>query len=596
MSRAEQQGTRSDYLLRNLCDERLTDDEAQELAELLATSDSVRRRYVEAMQLCVELANWSEAAGPVSLPYPAAKETSKRPRRAPGNAFNKASAPLRRVSWLRPWLSWGAAAATLVAVSLFGWNRLGHDDSGIAHRDGAAALERQKPSRPEKFVAHVVEITPDARWDDDLRPREFLMRLREGDKLHLLSGLAQLEFYSGARIILQGPSEFTPTGPARGTLESGRLTGKVDGGKFQLITPTAKVVDLGTEFGVTVRPSSDTDVCVFDGEVEVHPGSNHRERHDSVTEAYNLTQGMSVRVAATGQVSDGMDAGVEYDVYTRSFPSQATLNPDELDLVDIVCGGNGQGMRLAAAIDPLTGQLDRRPWKNPESPGTRKGDGLFHPAIWHPFIDGTFVPNKLGQPLQVDTQRGTIRLPAAGGDYTWGPVWARRAVTEESQFDRSADSWGAKTFPVITERLTRCRLGGIGIHASVGITFDLKEIGKELPGSFHQLTATLANLENSQEHNPEWASANSAPAADFRVFVDGQPRYEKRNFARNVEGELFEVPLSSKDRFLTFVTTDAGDSNKYDHIVVIDPVLGVRDASRAGLSNATKPEKVKNEN
>ena len=139
----------------------------------------------------------------------------------------------------------------------------------------------------------------------------------------------------------------------------------MDGGKFQLITPTAKVIDLGTEFGVTVGPSSDTDVCVFDGEVEVHPGSDHHEKRHADAEAYNLTQGMSVRVAATGEVSDGMEAGVDYDVYTRSFPSPTKLNPDELDLVDIVCGGNGQGMRLAAAIDPLTGQLDRRPWNKP---------------------------------------------------------------------------------------------------------------------------------------------------------------------------------------------------------------------------------------
>jgi len=617
MSRAEQQESRSSYLLRNLCDDRLTDDEAVELAELLATSDSVRRRYVEMMQVCVELANWSEASGPISIPHPAAakrvdmaaaladtnkkatsKDAVKRQRRTAGAE----SVSARRFGWIPPWLAWGAAAAMLVAVSLFGWNYFGNGKAAgpvvaassaeKSSSEIAVQAESQKSSRPEKFVAHVVEITDDARWDNELRPREFLMRLREGEKLHLLSGLAQLEFYSGARIILQGPSEFTPTGPTGGRLESGRLTGKVEGGKFHLITPTAKVIDLGTEFGVTVGPKSDTDVCVFVGEVEVQPGSDHHENHDTDAEAYNLTQGMSVRVEATGKVSDGMDAGVDYDVYNRSFPSQAKLNPDELDLVDIICGGNGQGMRLAAAIDPLTGQLDRRPWNNPLSPGTRKGDGLFHLAVWHPFIDGTFVPNKRGEPMQADSRRGTITLPKEGGDYTWGPIWARRAVTDATQFDRSADSWGAKTFPVITERLTRCRLGGIGIHASVGITFDLKAIGKELKGSINELKATLANLENSKEHNPEWARANPAPAADFRVFVDGQLRYEKLKFARNVEGEVFEVPLSSKDRFLTFVTTDAGDSNKYDHIVVIDPVLGIRDAKQTGFSQASSAAKV----
>src|SRR5690242_21401648 len=35
-------------------------------------------------------------------------------------------------------------------------------------------------------------------------------------------------------------------------------------------------------------------------------------------------------------------AGVDYDVYTRSFPQPKATNPDELDLVDIVCGGNGR--------------------------------------------------------------------------------------------------------------------------------------------------------------------------------------------------------------------------------------------------------------
>ena len=304
----------------------------------------------------------------------------------------------------------------------------------------AAELEKCVPSA--SFVARVVEVTADAKWDEDLNPREFLMRLRAGDKLHLLAGMAHLEFYSGARIILQGPTEFTPTGSAKGTLESGRLTGKVNDGKFQLTTPSAKVVDLGTEFGVSVGPTSDTDVCVFDGEVQVRPGLDGSKDVISATEPFHLTQGMSVRVAATGKVSDGMDAGVDYDIYTRSFPLAKSLNPDKLDLVDIVCGGNGQGMRLAAAIDPLTGQWDRRPWNNSLGPGTRHGDRLFHRAEWHPFIDGTFVPNQFGEPVQVDTLGGTVVVPKDRGHYTWGPIWARRAVKDSTVWDRSADSWG----------------------------------------------------------------------------------------------------------------------------------------------------------
>lgn len=615
MSRAEQLESRISHLLRLLCDERLNDDEAAELGQLLSTSDSARRRYVEALQLCNELADWSQATGAVSIPYPVAakgingeaawRKAPAAERAKSGSEVgrkarhpNRESFSARRRIWFQPWFRWGAAAALLLIACVCGWSYFHHQIvSGPAESVVAAgAMGSDREARrdksvqhPSKFVARVVEITSDAKWDQKLHPREFLMRLREGDELHLLSGLAHLEFYSGARIILQGPSKFMPTGPAGGKLESGRLTGKVDHGKFQLITPTAKVIDLGTEFGVTVGPSTDTDVCVFDGEVEVRPGSGESRRGRLSSESYNLTQGMSVRVAATGKVSDGMYAGVDYDVYNRSFPTPTDSNPGELDLVDIVCGGNGQGMRLAAAIDPLTGQWDRRPWSTALGPGTRKGDGAFHQADWHPFIDGTFVPHKSGEPVQVNTLGGTIQLPQNNGDYTWGPIWARRAVKDSTQFDRAADSWGAKTYPVITERLSHCRLGGIGIHASVGITFDLKAIGKEHPGRITRLKAVLANLENSKEHNPEWANSNPSPSADYRVFVDGKLRYERLNFARNLEGVPFDVELSPHDRFLTFVTNDAGNTNRYDHIVVIDPVLQIRNVDQPQPARTAVP-------
>ena len=541
MSRAEQQETRATYLLGLLCDERLRDEEAVELAELLATSDAARRRYVETVQLCVDLADWSQPAGVVPISHSAVdvavnghvRKKSVTPVRPPETTsrmprfFGKEALLSPRRSWLQSWLQWGAAAAVLLIVSMWGWSHFNQGSmpltpsqslTDVAASGDAETAELEKCVPSASFVARVVEVTADAKWDEDLNPREFLMRLRAGDKLHLLAGMAHLEFYSGARIILQGPTEFTPTGSAKGTLESGRLTGKVNDGKFQLTTPSAKVVDLGTEFGVSVGPTSDTDVCVFDGEVQVRPGLDGSKDNTSATEPFHLTQGMSVRVAATGKVSDGMDAGVDYDIYTRSFPLAKSLNPDKLDLVDIVCGGNGQGMRLAAAIDPLTGQWDRRPWNNSLGPGTRHGDRLFHRAEWHPFIDGTFVPNQFGEPVQVDTLGGTVVVPKDRGHYTWGPIWARRAVKDSTVWDRSADSWGAKTYPVITERLTRSRLGGIGIHASVGITFDLKAIGKRASLSdqtLHRCAGQFRKLKRTQSGVGEQQSGSLRRFADF---------------------------------------------------------------------------------
>src|SRR5262249_6015714 len=69
MSRAEQQDDRVGYLLRLLCDDKLDGEEATELAELLATSESAQRRYIEHVQLCTDLADWSSATVPISIPY-----------------------------------------------------------------------------------------------------------------------------------------------------------------------------------------------------------------------------------------------------------------------------------------------------------------------------------------------------------------------------------------------------------------------------------------------------------------------------------------------------------------------------------------------
>src|SRR5690242_18208395 len=74
MSRAEQTDGRLSALLRLLCDEKLSEDDSAELAQLLATSEVARQRYVETMQLCNDLADWSQAADAVSILYPIAEK------------------------------------------------------------------------------------------------------------------------------------------------------------------------------------------------------------------------------------------------------------------------------------------------------------------------------------------------------------------------------------------------------------------------------------------------------------------------------------------------------------------------------------------
>ena len=88
--------------------------------------------------------------------------------------------------------------------------------------------------------------------------------------LKLKSGLAQIEFYQGARVLIEGPATIELISSGEALCSSGRLIAHVpeQAKGFGIRTPQGKVVDLGTEFAIAVD-ASDTEVHVFKGKVEV---------------------------------------------------------------------------------------------------------------------------------------------------------------------------------------------------------------------------------------------------------------------------------------------------------------------------------------
>lgn len=99
-------------------------------------------------------------------------------------------------------------------------------------------------------------------------------RLREGQSLDLTDGYAEIVFDSGARVILRSPSRFTLESPSSGRLDVGSLTSYVPRAAigFKINTPSATVVDLGTEFGVEASVLGESHVSVFAGAVELIAG------------------------------------------------------------------------------------------------------------------------------------------------------------------------------------------------------------------------------------------------------------------------------------------------------------------------------------
>ncbi len=86
--------------------------------------------------------------------------------------------------------------------------------------------------------------------------------------LRLKSGLAQIVFYSGARLVIEGPAELQLISPGEVICQSGRLIAEVPppARGFQLRTPHLSVREHGTVFGVNVG-RRETELHAFKGQV-----------------------------------------------------------------------------------------------------------------------------------------------------------------------------------------------------------------------------------------------------------------------------------------------------------------------------------------
>lgn len=151
------------------------------------------------------------------------------------------------------------------------------------------------PAHPGASVARESEGNRDARDLRDFRTKGFgevaviaesidavwegLPLLRSGSplsaqRLKLVRGVAQLEFVSGANVIVEAPADFEIESPMSLSCTAGKFRTHVPQQAigFVMHTPEQRVVDLGTEFAVEVG-SGWTQVHVLDGEIRLEDPS-----------------------------------------------------------------------------------------------------------------------------------------------------------------------------------------------------------------------------------------------------------------------------------------------------------------------------------
>ena len=295
---------RLDDLIQASCDDLLDDESFRELEQRLLADPEARRRFALAHRVQSEIRFVIRSRH--------ASETLLGRILTADGASEQPPQPVRRRPFVRFSHSWSVAkwAAAALIVLAVGWGLLATARPRSGRPPIATATERAN-------VAWLVNAQ-DCQWAQD--ESEMPGRdMSSGKLLRLRVGLAEIEFDQGARVLLEGPAVLELLTGNSARLLSGKMTAHVPSQAtgFTMLSPTGKVIDLGTEFGLTVDDLGNTTVKVFSGEVQASPLTPHGAAAPVLT----LFQDQVALIAARSVEIENPTAPGEGAVRDSSAPS-----------------------------------------------------------------------------------------------------------------------------------------------------------------------------------------------------------------------------------------------------------------------------------
>ncbi len=240
------------------------------------------------------------------------------------------------------------------------------------------------------------------------------MELAEGQRLTLRRGLVEIEFTGGARAILEAPTAFEVRRDNAGFLQMGRLAANVppQAHGFAVETPLVTVVDLGTDFGVSVAADGTAETHVFAGQIEV---TTKTMPENPISLTKRLRVGQAARICMTDapqQVARIEPISASSDEFVRYFPvglaKESALQPHEKELAKrlIASVGRRGGMTdNRAPIGPFDGETD--PLPSGES-GLRLGSPYYSDRVYpvetidEPLVGAEYVRTFNGDKKSAD--------------------------------------------------------------------------------------------------------------------------------------------------------------------------------------------------
>ncbi len=430
-------------------------------------------------------------------------------------------------------------------------------------------------------IVATLHETIDEQWE--IPPAD--PHLRRG-WMHLNQGYARLVFKQGAQALVQAPCRFRLISPNRMFLETGTVTARVPAEAigFTIETPSSTFEDFGTEFGVIVNATSDSEIHVFDGEVGVCSSVRNQQQR-----AHRLTEGQSAVTDLKGGVYiNQAHYGQHQFLRELPDPNQATIPGKCLCLADLVGSGNGFGTgqygpddsSAIGSINPITGRPDDpsrplAPWKPDNLPDPKderydyyhylcSNDYIRVPKL--PYIDGVFVPNGQIGPAVVSSAGHIFReCPPTDGLAKWNITNGWRYRNREDKRDNNTQLAQAV---------------GLSLSANIGITFDLVAISDSMPGTRIQAFESRAGIPICRDEK--------RAEVDLWVLIDGEVRFVKED-VRYPHMYRIEIPIQAGDQFLTLVVTDSQTPKPASHFSNMDWSFWEAPTLKLGPARSNQP-------
>jgi len=219
-----------------LADQRLTDSQRVRLNAVLAASDEARRFYVRFAGMNASLCGY------------AAELQSEEP------APQKPKLIRHPLAW---WAGIGAIAASVALVFALREKAPLDEPASIAWLTGAKDAQWSGPNGPQPGDA-----------------------LEKGRRLDLQSGVAEVTFDSGARVVLEGPTSLGLDSAWAASLRSGTLTATApsEAAGFRVANPAVAVTNLGGDVRIETDRAGGAEVVALSGTAEAaSPGRAEKQ-------------------------------------------------------------------------------------------------------------------------------------------------------------------------------------------------------------------------------------------------------------------------------------------------------------------------------